>query len=67
MSPKANSSCTSYTDTVASVIGHGRDVARDIRAKSDPSQPAQRFNETYNRSVRDLEACQKNESRAHSG
>ncbi|KQP91291.1 DUF3829 domain-containing protein [Methylobacterium sp. Leaf117] len=67
MSPKANSSCTGYTDTVASVIGHGRDVARDIRAKGDPSQPAQRFNETYNRSVRDLEACQKNESRTRSG
>ena len=63
MSPKANSSCTGYTDTVASVIGHGRDVARDIRAKGDPGQPAQRFNETYNRSVRDLETCQKNESR----
>ena len=67
MSPKANSSCTGYTDTVASVIGHGRDVARDIRAKSDPSQPAQRFNETYNRSVRDLESCHKNESRVRPG
>ena len=64
MSPKANSWCTGYSDTVASVIGHGRDVARDIRAKGDPSQPAQRFNETYNRSVRDFESCQKNESRA---
>lgn len=63
MSPKANSSCTGYTDTVASMIGHGRDVARDIRATGDPSQSAQRFNETYNRSVRDLESCQKNESR----
>ena len=67
MSPKANSSCTGYTDTVASVIGHGRDVARDIRAKGDPGQPAQRFNETYNRSVRDLETCQKNESRVRPG
>lgn len=37
MSPKANSSCTGYTDTVASVIEHGRDVSRDIRAKGDPS------------------------------
>lgn len=63
MSPKANSSCTGYTETVASLIGHGRDVARDIRAKGDPSQPAQRFNEVYNRSVRDLESCQKNEGR----
>jgi hypothetical protein len=37
MSPKANSSCTGYTDTVASVIEHGRDVSWDIRAKGDPS------------------------------
>ncbi|KQP40971.1 hypothetical protein ASF49_19450 [Methylobacterium sp. Leaf104] len=63
MSPKANASCTGYTDTVARLIGHGRDVARDIRAKGDPSQPAQRFNEAYNRSVRDLESCQRNEDR----
>lgn len=64
MSPRANSSCTGYADTVARVIGHGRDVARDIKAKGDPSQPAQLFNDTYNRSVRDLESCQRNESRA---
>ncbi|MCJ2074056.1 YiiG family protein [Methylobacterium sp. E-016] len=64
MTPKANSSCTGYTDTVASVIGHGRDVARDIKTKGDPSQPAQLFNDTYNRSVRDFESCQRYESRA---
>ncbi|TXM92678.1 DUF3829 domain-containing protein [Methylobacterium sp. WL30] len=64
MSPKANSSCTGYADTVASVIGHGRDMARDIRAKGDPSQPARLFNDTYNRSVRDLESCQRYEIRA---
>lgn len=67
MSPKADSSCTGYTDTVASLIGHGRDVARDIRAKGDPSQPAQRFNETYNRSVREFESCQKNDDRVRPG
>ncbi|WP_283535761.1 hypothetical protein [Methylorubrum extorquens] len=65
MIPKTNSSCTGYTDTVASMIVHDQDVARDIRAKGDPSQSARRFNETYNRSVRDLESCQKNESRVH--
>ena len=64
MSPKANSSCTGYADTVASVIGHGRDVARDIKARGDPSQPARLFNDAYNRSVRDLETCQRYESRA---
>lgn len=67
LSPKANSSCTGYTDTVARVIGHGRDVARDIRAKGDPSQPAQLFGETYNRSVRDLESCHRNEARVRPG
>ncbi len=56
-----------YADTVASVIGHGRDVARDIRAKGDPSQPAQLFNDTYNRSVRDLESCQRSETRVRPG
>ncbi|MCJ2062776.1 YiiG family protein [Methylobacterium sp. J-088] len=66
MSPKANSSCTGYADTVASVIGHGRDVVRDIRAKADPSQPAQLFNDTYNRSVRDRESCQRYEGRVRS-
>ncbi|GJE13614.1 hypothetical protein FOHLNKBM_4678 [Methylobacterium longum] len=64
MNPKASTSCTGYADTVASVIGHGRDVARDIKAKGDPSQPARLFNDTYNRSVRDLESCQRYESRA---
>ena len=64
MNPKASSSCTGYADTVASVIGHGRDVARDIKAKGDPSQPARLFNDAYNRSVRDLESCQRYESRA---
>ena len=64
MNPKANSSCTGYADTVVSVIGHGRDVARDIKAKGDPSQPARLFNDAYNRSVRDLESCQRYESRA---
>ena len=63
MNPKADTSCTGYTDTVASLIGHGRDVARDIRAKGDPRQPAQLFNDMYNRSVRDLELCQKAEGR----
>ena len=63
MNPKASSSCTGYADTVASVIGHGRDVARDIKAKGDPSQPARLFNDTYNRSVRDLESCQRSENR----
>lgn len=64
LNPKASASCTGYADTVASVIGHGRDVARDIKAKGDPSQPARLFNDTYNRSVRDLESCQRYESRA---
>jgi hypothetical protein len=63
MNPKASSSCTGYADTVASVIGHGRDVARDIKAKGDPSQPARLFNDAYNRSVRDLESCQRYENR----
>lgn len=63
MNPKANSSCTGYADTVATVIGHGRDVARDIKAKGDPSQPARLFNDAYNRSVRDLESCQRYENR----
>ncbi|WP_375465361.1 DUF3829 domain-containing protein [uncultured Methylobacterium sp.] len=67
MSPRANSSCTGYADTVALVIGHGRDVARDIRAKGDPSKPAQLFNDTYNSSVRDLESCQRSEGRARPG
>lgn len=67
MSPKPSSSCTGYADTVARVIGHGRDVARDIRAKGDPSQPAQLFNDTYNRSVRDFESCQRSESRVRPG
>ncbi|KNY19507.1 DUF3829 domain-containing protein [Methylobacterium sp. ARG-1] len=67
MSPKPSASCTGYADTVASVIGHGRDVARDIRAKGDPSQPAHLFNDTYNRSVRDLESCQRSEPRVRPG
>lgn len=67
MSPKANSSCTGYADTVASVIGHGRDVARDIKARGNPSQPAQLFNDTYNRSVRDFESCQRSEARVRPG
>ena len=67
MSPKANSSCTGYADTVARVIGHGRDVARDIRGRGDPSGPAQLFNDTYNRSVRDFESCQRSESRTRPG
>lgn len=67
MSPKANASCTGYADTVASVIGHGRDVVRDIRAKGDPSQPAQLFNDAYNRSVRDFESCQRYEARVRPG
>ena len=67
MSPKPSASCGGYADTVASVIGHGRDVARDIRAKGDPSQPAQLFNDTYNRSVRDLESCQRSETRVRPG
>ena len=67
LAPKADSACTGYADTVASVIGHGRDVARDIKAKGDPSQPAQLFNDTYNRSVRDIETCIRNETRARPG
>ena len=67
MSPKANTSCTGYADTIASVIGYGRDVARDIRAKGNPSQPAGLFGDAYNRSVRDLESCQRYESRVRPG
>ena len=64
LSPKVDSACTGYADTVARVIGHGRDVARDIKAKGNPSQPAQLFNDTYNRSVSDLDSCLRKEARA---
>ena len=67
LTPKAESACTGYADTVARVIGHGRDVARDIKAKGDPSQAAQLFSDTYNRSVRDIETCIRNETRARPG
>ena len=64
LSPKPESSCSNYAKTLDSLIGYGRDVARDIKSGSDPSQPAERFGTYYNNSVRDLERCQEREARA---
>ena len=66
LSPKASTYCTGYSRTLDAVLGHGRDLARDIRAGSNPRQPSERFGEYFNRSVEDYGRCLKDEERARS-
>jgi hypothetical protein len=48
------------------LIGHGRDMARDVRTGGNPTQPAQLFATAYNRSVDAYVSCRKKEERARS-
>lgn len=63
LNPKASTSCTGYVKTIDSVVGHGRDVVRDLRSGGDLAQPSQLFGMYYNRSVEDLSSCNRDEER----
>lgn len=64
LAPKVNSSCTGYTRTMDSFVGHGRDIVHDARSGGNWRQPAERFGDYYNRSVDDFASCQRDEARA---
>lgn len=64
LTPKAHSNCLSYTKTLDSFVGHGRDIVRDLRGNSSTRQAADGFNRYYNRSVEDLQRCREGEARA---
>ena len=57
--PKPDSSCTSYASYVDSMIGSGRDLARDIRGGSNPSSTSESFIRAFNRSVDYLTRCER--------
>lgn len=61
--PKPDAYCTAYARRLDSMIGYGRDIARDIRAGSSPAQAAERFVTYYNDSLRDLANCQERDPR----
>ena len=66
LSPKPDSACTDYTEALDKLVGHGRDMARDVRTGGDPSQPAELFAKAYNRSIDAYTGCMKKEVRAQS-
>lgn len=66
LSPKPDSSCADYSQSLDVLIGHGRDMARDVRTGGNPTQPAQLFATAYNRSVDAYVSCRKKEERARS-
>lgn len=64
LSPKADSSCANYSEALDALIGHGRDLARSIKAKQDPSDESAAFARDYNKSVDYYGQCLKAEARA---
>ncbi len=66
LSPKPDSTCADYSEALDKLVGHGRDMAQDIRTGGDPSQPAELFATAYNSSVDAYTGCMKKEPRARS-
>ncbi|MGI3776360.1 MAG: DUF3829 domain-containing protein [Janthinobacterium lividum] len=64
LSPKPDSSCADYSEALDRLVGHGRDMARDVRTGGDPSQPAELFATAYNSSIDAHVRCMKREPRA---
>lgn len=66
MTPPAHYGCTGYLRSIDELIGYGRDVARDIARGGNPTNPAEQFVTSYNRSVENLSTCTTDEARAKS-
>lgn len=66
LSPRPDSSCIDYSEALDTLVGHGRDMARDVRAGGDPSQPAALFATAYNSSIDAHVRCMRKEPRARS-
>ena len=61
--PKPDSNCASYSQYIDTMIGAGRDVARDIKAGSRFDDTASAFVRAYNSSVDKMTSCQERLSR----
>ena len=64
LTPKPDSACADYSGSLDALVGHGRDLARDVKTRGDSSQPSELFATAYNRSVDYYTDCRKNEQRA---
>ena len=60
--PKPDSYCNSYSEYIDTMIGSGRDLARDIRSGSNPSDTSQAFIRAYNNSVDKMASCQERQA-----
>ena len=63
LSPKPNSYCISYSKTIDTLIGAGRDIARDLKGGSEWQRSSERFITSYNNSIEEAAKCQRNEAR----
>ena len=64
LSPKANSYCAEYSEALDSLVGSGRDLAGDMKAKRGIGDTSAAFARNYNSSVDYYGKCLKDEARA---
>ena len=60
--PKPDSYCNSYSEYIDTMIGSGRDLARDIRSGGNPSSTSEAFIRAYNNSVDKMASCQERQA-----
>ena len=64
LQPKPDSYCNGYAREVDTVLGYGRDIARDLKARSNPGSTSDQFIGAYNKTIDYHQRCEEREARA---